>query len=80
MKIAVITFVVVVCLAVLCSAAEEEEPPPCRDVCPMTEAPVCGRTKDGERKTFTNQCKLNVYNCQNPAKRYNVIYRKACTR
>ncbi|XP_046385218.1 vasotab-like [Ischnura elegans] len=78
----VITFAVVLSVALLCSA--EEQLDACPDVCSSqtsqaSRQPVCGRNLAGERRTFDSQCKLNVYNCKNRNNRYNLVYRKACT-
>ncbi|KAG8234371.1 hypothetical protein J437_LFUL014836 [Ladona fulva] len=38
----------------------------CPTICPANYSPVCGENSSGDKRTFPNQCTMNVFNCQNP--------------
>ncbi|CAD7081987.1 unnamed protein product [Hermetia illucens] len=35
----------------------------CPTICPLNYSPICARIES--YRTFSNECELNVYNCQN---------------
>ncbi|KAF9292231.1 hypothetical protein BGZ88_006465 [Linnemannia elongata] len=52
--------------------------PACNKVCPMNYAPVCAKIQSGETKTFGNTCELNVYKCEHPTEKVEVLSSAAC--
>ena len=40
----------------------------CSSVCPAIYKPVCAVDAAGEKRTFSNQCQLNIYTCNNGEK------------
>ncbi|KAG8240009.1 hypothetical protein J437_LFUL019586 [Ladona fulva] len=57
----VITIISAAMFACLTLAAND-----CPTICPANYSPVCGENSSGDKRTFPNQCTMNVFNCQNP--------------
>lgn len=38
----------------------------CLKPCARIYAPVCGEDCNGNKKTFSNQCEMDNYNCEHP--------------
>ncbi|KAF9125305.1 hypothetical protein BGW39_007519, partial [Mortierella sp. 14UC] len=53
--------------------------PVCNKACPMIYKPVCAKLLSGETKTFGNTCEMNVFNCENPAAKAELVANGECT-
>ncbi|KAG9070488.1 hypothetical protein KI688_008024 [Linnemannia hyalina] len=52
--------------------------PVCNKVCPLNYEPVCAKIQSGESKTFGNACELNVYKCENPTDKIELLASAEC--
>ncbi|KAG0290852.1 hypothetical protein BGZ96_005718 [Linnemannia gamsii] len=53
--------------------------PTCDIACTLEYAPVCTASKNGKHfQTFSNECALSVFNCQNPDNAFTVVSQNAC--
>ncbi|KAF9126595.1 hypothetical protein BG015_004676 [Linnemannia schmuckeri] len=58
-------------------------PPPtkpgCIDICPAVWEPLCAHNKLGDKKTFGNRCKLNLWNCRHHFNTYVEDHKGECS-
>ncbi|KAG0201513.1 hypothetical protein BGX33_010264, partial [Mortierella sp. NVP41] len=47
-------------------------------VCNKMYAPVCAKLQSGENMTFGNACTLDVFKCENPAEKAELVANDAC--
>ncbi|KAF9087274.1 hypothetical protein BGX29_000910 [Mortierella sp. GBA35] len=52
--------------------------PVCNKVCNKMYAPVCVKLQSGENMTFGNACTLDVFKCENPAEKAELVANDAC--
>ncbi|KAG0302610.1 hypothetical protein BGZ97_002264 [Linnemannia gamsii] len=52
--------------------------PTCNKVCPYNYDPVCAKIQSGETKSFGNACELNVYKCENPTDKIELVASADC--
>ncbi|KAG0283724.1 Serine protease inhibitor Kazal-type 5 [Linnemannia gamsii] len=52
--------------------------PVCNKACPYNYDPVCAKVQSGETKTFGNACELNVYKCENPTDKIELLASADC--
>ncbi|KAF9419745.1 hypothetical protein BGZ76_004199 [Entomortierella beljakovae] len=55
-----------------------DAPEKCTEICPTIYQPVCGQSKNGEKRTFGNACELNAFNCQHSADPFLYIAENEC--
>ncbi|SDC89186.1 Kazal-type serine protease inhibitor family protein [Actinokineospora iranica] len=61
------------------ATASAEAPQQCPGFCQAVYIPVCGMDPlTGHRQTFTNECELHRYNCQNHTA-YAVLHQGRCS-
>ncbi|KAF9425559.1 hypothetical protein BGZ94_007429 [Podila epigama] len=57
-----------------CKPAVEE----CNKACTREYNPVCGTSKTGALKTFSNDCVFKVHNCENPTEQFTILNKGEC--
>ncbi|KAF9101228.1 hypothetical protein BGX29_005864 [Mortierella sp. GBA35] len=64
----------------VCPAAPQKraDAPVCNKACNKLYAPVCAKLQSGETKTFGNKCMMNVFNCENPTEKVELVANTAC--
>ncbi|KAG0374316.1 hypothetical protein BGX24_010554 [Mortierella sp. AD032] len=53
--------------------------PVCNKACPKIYKPVCAKLQSGESKTFGNACEMNVFNCEHPNEKAQLVANAECS-
>ncbi|KAF9128273.1 hypothetical protein BG015_004371 [Linnemannia schmuckeri] len=52
--------------------------PKCDTVCPTIYQPVCAKIQSGKSQTFGNTCELDVYKCEHPTEKVELLASADC--
>ncbi|KAG0274155.1 hypothetical protein BGZ95_010052 [Linnemannia exigua] len=64
--------------SLVAETACEDVAPVCNKACTKIWAPVCAKLLSGETKTFGNKCTMDVFNCENPKEKAELLASSEC--